>query len=241
MKIRVVVPLRHDRFDREALREFSLAASPQTELSAVHLDEGPDSIESEYEEALAVPGILKCVQQAERDGCHAVISDCFGDPGVRPARELIDIPVIGPAEASMMLASALGSCFSVVTVLQSVVPMIRNLAAVNGVASKLASVRTVEIPVLALGEKARLEQALFEEMLAAVKEDGAHVLILGCTGMIGVSESLERRLGEAGHAATVVSPALAALKMAETLVALNLRYSRLTYSRPKNLQTTASH
>ena len=85
MKIRIVVPICHDTFNDEALREFSQYASPGTEISIANIAEGPRSIESEYEEAMSVPGILALAQEAERDGCDAVISDCFGDPASAPA------------------------------------------------------------------------------------------------------------------------------------------------------------
>ena len=117
MRIRVVLPVSHTTLNAESLAEASSYASPGTEISVASLEYGPQSVEGEYEEAMSVPGILCCAQEAERDGCDAVISDCFGDPGVKAARELVDIPVIGPAEASFLLASALGHRFSVVTVL----------------------------------------------------------------------------------------------------------------------------
>ena len=198
MKIRIVVPICHDTFNDEALREFSQYASPGTEISIANIAEGPRSIESEYEEAMSVPGILALAQEAERDGCDAVISDCFGDPGVRAGRELVDIPVIGPAEASFLLAAGLGHRFTIVTVLPSVVPMIEHLVQAAGVMSKLASVRSIDIPVLGLTDIEAMKKALYREMVAAIEQDGAHVLVLGCTGMMGVAEELQAQLREAG-------------------------------------------
>ena len=233
MKIRVVVPICHSTFNNEALREFTQYASPGTEISVANIAEGPRSIESEYEEAMSVPGILALVQQAEQDGCDAVISDCFGDPGVRPGRELVNIPVIGPAEASFLLAAGLGHRFSVVTVLKNVVPMIEHLVEKVGVWSRLASVRTIDIPVLGLQHIEPMKNALHREMCAAIANDDAHVLVLGCTGMMGVAEDLQARLHRQGFQCPVVSPTAAAVRLAETLVGLRLHYSQLTYMRPK--------
>jgi allantoin racemase len=234
MKIRVVIPICHTTFNDEALREFSQYASPGTEISVVNIAYGPRSIESEYEEAMSVPGVLALTQEAERDGCDAVISDCFGDPGVRPGRELVDIPVIGPAEASFLLAAGLGQRFSIVTVLRSVVPMIEHLVQAAGVASKLASVRTIDIPVLGLADVEAMKNALYREMVDAIQEADAHVLVLGCTGMMGVAEELQSKLRDAGFEVPVISPTAAAVKLAETLVQLGLPYSRRTYMQPKS-------
>jgi allantoin racemase len=240
MEIRVVVPLATAMFNGEVAHEFTASAEASTQISVVNLSEGPQSIESECEEALAVPDFLRKAKDAERDGCTAVICDCFGDPGVRPAREAVDIPVVGPGEAAMLLAACLGQRFSVVTVLRSVFPLIEAVAWHAGVDRKLASIRSVDIPVLDLTEKSRLVTKLYEEMVRAVEEDDAHVLILGCTGMMGVARELETRLEAGGLDVPVVDPVAASLRLAETLAALKLRQSRRTYHRPKISETTRS-
>ena len=237
MRILVVVPLVGTQFNREVEEEFAAGAAPGTEIRVVNLDEGPQSIESECEEALAVPDFLRKAKRAEESGFDAIICDCFGDPGVRAAREAVGIPVIGPGEASMLLAATLGRKFSVVTVLRSVFPMIEALAWHAGVDRKLASMRSVDIPVLELLDKERMVAALHEQMIHAIQDDDAHVLVLGCTGMMGVAKQLEARLAGSGLEVPVVDPVAAALKQAETLVALGLRQSRRTYTRPKSFQT----
>ena len=45
----------------------------------------------------------------------AVIIAAFGDPGIGAVREMFDIPVIGLAEASMLMACPLGRNFSIVS------------------------------------------------------------------------------------------------------------------------------
>jgi allantoin racemase len=58
--------------------------------------------------------------------------------------------------------------------------------------------------------------------------------------MMDVAESLQKKLGDAGFDVPVVSPTAAALKLAETLVNLGLRQSRLTYMRPKDTTLSAT-
>src|ERR1700755_250642 len=93
-------------------------ARPGTEIVAVSPAMGPVSSESHYDEALAVPGLLQEIAKGEREeGIDAYVIACFGDPGLKAARELARGPVIGIAEAAMHLASMLGRSFSVVTTL----------------------------------------------------------------------------------------------------------------------------
>src|SRR4051794_7753979 len=92
-------------------------AGPGTRLDAVTSAMGPASIESHYDEALSVPGILAAVAEGERDGVDGYVIACFGDPGLDAAREVAAGPVVGIAEAAMHAATLVGRGFSVVTTL----------------------------------------------------------------------------------------------------------------------------
>ncbi|MGG1659998.1 aspartate/glutamate racemase family protein [Brevibacillus sp. NRS-1366] len=232
MKIRVLLPTVVDVFVEETIQEFKHYITDSVEVEVCNLDYGPASVEGEYDEALAVPNLLEKAIEGEKNGCDGVISLCFGDPGVKPAREVLNIPVVGAGEASMLYASLLAKSFSVITVLPNVVPMIENISTTLGLRSKLASVRYVNIPVLELVDKKKMEEALFEEMILAIEQDQAHALILGCTGMLGVATSLQESLKERGYDVPVIDPSFAALKMTEGLIAMNVKQSGLTYMTP---------
>jgi allantoin racemase len=94
-------------------------AATGTVITAVNPDMGPASIESHYDEALSVPGLLAEIARAQADepAADGFVIACFGDPGLDAARELADGPVVGIAEAAMHAASFLGRGFSVVTTL----------------------------------------------------------------------------------------------------------------------------
>ena len=95
MKIRIISPTITEDFLPEQERDFASVSRKDTELSYRMLEDGPVSIESEYDEALALPGILKQVSIAEFEGIDAVIINCASDPGIDAAREVASIPVIG--------------------------------------------------------------------------------------------------------------------------------------------------
>ncbi len=233
MKIRVIVPVTTKEFVAVTGPQYVAAARPEAEISVVGLDRGPASLESDYEDALAVPDILAKVRAAEEEGMDAVIIDCMADPGLSPARELVSIPVVGPAQTAMHLAAILAHRFSVLTVLERDVPLIHHLAGRYGLEDSLASARPVNIPVLELDkDRERLLEALVEQSARAVTEDGAHAIIFGCTGMKGLAQQLEQALAERGCAVPVIDPSLAALKLAEGLVDVGLAHSKRTYPPP---------
>ncbi|MDT7892290.1 MAG: AroM family protein [Thermoproteota archaeon] len=229
MKVCVIVPiLKNEILEEITYKELENNKRKDTEISIVSLEMGPASIESAYDEEIAAPWILEKVKEAEERKFDAVIIDCMGDPALDAARELVNIPVIGPAQASMLLASMLGERFSIVTVLKNVVPLFWRLARKYGFESRLSSVRYVEVPVLEIeNKKADVETKLINESKKAIEEDEADVIILGCTGFIGMARKIQETL----HI-PVVDPAPAALKLAESLIDLKLTTSKLAYPKP---------
>lgn len=216
------------------LDEIAHLSSPQLRFTHSLLDRGPPSIECEYDEALAVPDTILQAIAAERAGADAIVIDCMGDPGLKPCREVVKIPVLGPAECSMHLAAMLGQKFSIVTVLNSVKPMLGNLTRVYSVSEKLASILVVDIPVLEIEARfAELQLRLAETALLAVERDGADVIVLGCTGFLGCAAAIEEYLGNAGYDIPVIDPIPATVCVAEAIVKAGLRHSKRTYAHPR--------
>lgn len=235
MRIRVVTPVTASLFGdgSEAIRDVLEAARPDNRVDHVQIERGPASIESEYEEAMAVPDTLRRIVEAEREGVDGVIINCMGDPGLYPARQLVSIPVVGPYQAAGHLAAALGHRFSVVSVVDAVVPMFWDRAAVYGFRQSLASVRVVDIAVLDLErDRGRMVERIVEEAALAVREDGADTIVFGCTGMTGVARQVAERLSAQGIDVPVVDPAPAALKLCELLVDMRLSQSRRAFLTP---------
>lgn len=228
MRILVVNPVTTREFEPLTRSEFEAAAGAGVKIDVVSLDEGPPSIESRYEEELAARDILRKVEKANAEGYDVVIVNCFGDPAIGAAREISKIPVIGPGEASMLLACCLGQNFSVITVVDNVVPLVIENARKLGLSSRLASVRAIGIPVLELVDRIRVKSALLETSRKAIGEDRAQVIVLGCTGLVGLAREIQGELG-----VPVVDPAIASLKLAEVLADIGLSHSKIAYARPK--------
>ncbi|GAA0423924.1 putative Asp/Glu racemase [Acrocarpospora corrugata] len=202
------------------------AAAPTTRVTAVNPDMGPESIESHYDEALAVPGLLAEIGRAQADG---YVIACFGDPGLDAARELATGPVIGTAEAAMHAATLLGRSFSVVTTLSRTTGRAWDLATRYGFAGACRTVHACDIPVLELDDPSSSAREVLADLCAyAVEHDGCDSIVLGCAGMASFREELTARLG-----VPVIDGVAVAVKLAESLVALDLRTSkRGEFARP---------
>lgn len=223
-------PLGHAELERRAAYLGAHASGARVEIREAA--DGPASIESAIEEQQGAWALVRAVPELQAAGFEAVILGCFGDPGLAAARELVEIPVVGPAQASIHLAAQLGDRFGILTVVQEVIPGLRRLVRAYGQEGLLATLRAVEVPVLELRQdRARLLQRLAAEGEAALA-DGADVLILGCMtmGFMDLAKELQERLR-----VPVINPVLAALKLTETLAGCGLAPSRRTYPSPRKL------
>ena len=225
MKIRIIVPILRDDWNTEILREYKMRASPGTEIDVVNIEKGAESIESEYDEELAAPSVLQQVENAGLDAVDGIIIFCFGDVAVHAAREIVTIPVVGLGECSQLLALLIGDRFSILSTISNAVPRIARKVRAMGLESRLASIRPLNLPVLTK-DKESFKKALLSSGTRAV-EDGADVIILGCGTYFGVEKWLEEQLK-----VPVISCALAALKVIELLVQMNISHSKRAFPNP---------
>lgn len=231
IRIRVVTPITTQGF--RTLEDARSLESEGVKVDIVNIRTGPASIECDYEIMLAQPGTIARVVEAERDGADAVVIDCMGDPGLAGARECVSIPVLGPMQTAMTVAAMMGHKFSVVTVLSRVLRMIETQAALYGMTSKLASARSVDIPVLGLDRDiAATKRALIAEARKAVVEDGADYIIFGCTGMLGCADAVREGLLSHGLDVPVIDPVPTAVNVAAALARARLSHSKRAYPQP---------
>jgi allantoin racemase len=182
----------------------------ETVVKAVNPEGTPPAIEGYADDALAVPAVL-ALAEAEADHWDAIIIACHGDPGLDALRERLLNPVIGIGEASFLAACAVGRRFSVLSLLPRLIPKKREQVRRAGLLDRLASVRALGVGAVESYEgRDRLMDRYRAEGQAAVREDGADCLVLGCAGMVGVAEELQAYLG-----VPVVDPVVAAVKLAE--------------------------
>jgi allantoin racemase len=187
---------------------------------------GPSSIESGVEEAWAAVSAARSGYEL-REEFDAIVIGCFGDPGLRALRELVDIPVVGPAQATFYTAAQVADRFGWLTILDSTLPMSHEQAHEYGLADRCVSVRSVDAPVESIDHDSDdLVDRMVEVGRAAVEEDGAEALFPGC-----MSLSFAQRHDEIRDRVGVpfLDPAGIALEQATTWARHGLRQSRRTY------------
>ena len=197
-------------------------ASPGTQIEAVNPAMGPVSIEGFYDEALCLPGLLTEVAAGERRGADAIVVACFDDPGIDAARSIASVPVLGICEAAMRMASMLGHRFTIVTTQAISLPAMEGLIRRHGMEA-CGRARAAGVPVLALEDPLSGAVAKVRtEIHRAVTEDRAECILLGCAGMADLARDLTEEMG-----LPVIDGVAAAVKLAEAVVGLGLRTSKV--------------
>lgn len=220
----------NDEIKRRTKIANSIARS-DTHISVMEVGKGPLSIESAIEEYMAIsPMLEKLLEIRKVKKYDAIIIGCAGDPGLKPARELLNMPVIGPAESSIHFACMLSDRFSILTILHAGVASedsARILVRKKGLESRLASVEFVQIPVTGMWGKNK--DIIINQMIESTKgakQKGAGCVVLGCMSMafLLVDEIIEEAVG-----VPIVNPLKTAIKTAEMFVELRTTHSRVTY------------
>jgi allantoin racemase len=202
----------------EAARE---AAGPNTVIEGETAVDAPPTIEGYRDEALAAAAVAEIVAR-RRDDFDAFVIACFGDPGLYAAREIVDCAVVGIAEASFMLATALGHRFAILTNNVADIPEMDDLVRRYGFGERYSGTRAVSLSVAdADSDREAAFQAYAEEGRKAIEADGAAVLCLGCGPMLGLRERLETSLR-----VPVIEGVPAAIVIAESLLRLRFTTSK---------------
>jgi len=227
LKIKVLVPVAADTWNKDVERLSRAAADNGTEIFVENVTRGPVSIESMYDEAWAAMPILEGVAQAAREGYDAVIVYCFGNPAIEAAKEMAAIPVIGIGEAGQVVAMPLGDRLGIISTVDGAVPRHWRKAQTIGTASKVVSIRPLNIPVVEYTDKEKVRQRAFGLVRKMIEEDGVDVIVLGCGSLTSLGPEIQAEFN-----LPVIIPAAAAVKLAELYVRLGIAQSKRAYAPP---------
>jgi Asp/Glu/hydantoin racemase len=221
-----VNPVGSGEFDLATLELIEAVRSPEHLPRVRHLDEGPPHLEYHLYEHEALTPMLELMREAETDGCGAGIIGCFYDGGLRELREATRMPIVGMAEASMLLAVTLGHRFSIIVGRRKWIPKMTDNLVLCGLERRLASFRSVEMSIPDVVADPELFFArVLEEGLRAVDEDGAEVIVLSEIASPAFWERAKAELP-----VPLVDPGVACWKWAEIASDLYLRQG-ITHSK----------
>ena len=212
-KILFINPIGTSAFDEPMKKYLDKYKRPDTEITVASLSKGPLHLEHYSYEALVLSEILKLVKKAEREGYDAAIIGCFYDPGLHEAREITNIVVTAPCESSLHIAATLGNKFAIIVGRKKWIPLMMRNVVNYGLKDKLQSFKSVDLGVHDFHKDEEETKRRLIKVAREAIDEGAEVIILGCTVFFGFFKELQEIIG-----VPVVDPIIAALKYAELLV-----------------------
>ena len=219
MRIKVINPNTTLSMTEKIRAAATAVAGPGTEIVAVSPAKGPRSIETQYDEAVSVIGVLDEIAKGEALGFDGYVIACFGDPGLFAARELTRAPVVGIAESAMRVASFISDGFTIISMPSHALPGMERLVQAYGMQGKCRGIRMLDMAVLDLEDEASNSRRLvIDECRKALKEDHSDCVLLGCAGLSDVAADISKEIG-----APAIDGGAPAVKMVESLISLGLR------------------
>jgi allantoin racemase len=226
------------------------------------LHEGPMApygdwpVENREEFCLVAAARLPIVREACGSGKYnAIVLLGGGEPGFIEAREIArtyGIPVTANAFSQMHIASMLGNKFSVIDLAESHNMHYYNLVVQHRFTDRCASIRNINYPLprpphtgertlleekekALRGEPSQAVEVALKEAVAAIEEDGAEVITLGCSATFWLQPFLQKRLNEMGWEVPVLEGYSCSIELAKLMVSLGIDASGLTFpsDRPK--------
>lgn len=221
MRILWIDPVGTDVFSHDMLNILNKARQPENQVDVVSLAEKrPKHLEYHAYEGLVVADIIRLTFQAA-SRYDAVVIGCFYDVGLREAREVSGRAVVtAPCQSATAIASNLGNTFSVLVGRRKWIPKMRENVRLYGHEHAMVSMRPLELGVHDFQADHDLTcDRLLTEGHKAIHQDGAEVLILGCTAEYGFNQKMQEELG-----VPVVDAVTAPFKYAEFLAELADRF-----------------
>ncbi|HEV7265959.1 MAG TPA: aspartate/glutamate racemase family protein [Falsiroseomonas sp.] len=207
-------------------RILAQAADPDTTID-VHGIEQRGGVGDQYRrlEFIETIEVLDNVARAEAEGYDAFLIGNIADPGLRTAREMVDMPVVGLCETALFTACQMGVSVGMVVSNEKHFTRVLENVALYGLSSRVVAVERMQVDRLvdldaAFHEGPERERILgqFQVAAAACVERGAEVVVPA----VGVAMVLlaEAGIHEAGRGTPVLCGPMALVQAAQSAVKL---------------------
>jgi allantoin racemase len=174
------------------------------------------------------PIVHKAYVQAEKEGYDAVVPLGMLDLGVDGGRCLVDIPVVGPALATLHVAALVGERFGLICYEASAIPRHRTQIKAYGMEDWIAGYRTVSMPIKEMtGNRDMMTETFVAKARELIDNEGADVIIPHGISQCPVHikpDWLSKELG-----VPVVEGIGAPIRVAAMLASLGLLQSRVRW------------
>ncbi|MFT5172998.1 MAG: allantoin racemase [Gammaproteobacteria bacterium] len=187
--------------------------------------------------------ILENVHHAQQQGYDAFVIGNVFNPGLREAREIADIPIVGLGEAVLHTAQTMGERVGFVSINAKFEPRLNDVLVHQRMLDKVAAIESMQVPSMAALETAGADGAATAELCErfmraaeATVSAGAEVVI--AAGGVVMAIVADQGLFRTPSGAPIVHGVAALIQQAQAAVELRrlmggvYTSARLTYAKP---------
>lgn len=190
MKILLINPNTSEFVTERAVAAARAAASPDTAIDGVTGTVGAPIINSEADLAIGAYSALELAAK-HAGGYDAVGLAVSFDCGLSAIREILDVPVVGLAEASIRRALSLGDRLALLSFGERTRPLYRDLALKYADERQLAGVSCIPgLPASDLKDAAKLRMRAEEAVGDAIQQTDCDTVVLLATAFAGMGSGL---------------------------------------------------
>src|SRR5215831_17490701 len=125
---------------------------------------------------IVTPAYIESFKQAEREGYHAAVPLGMLDLGVDGGKSAVDIPVVGPMESSLHIASLLGDRFGLIIYHEKLLAFNRAIVRRYGMEERIVGfgVSGFDLPDITANREKVVEKFLAEGKKLVAQRGGSH-------------------------------------------------------------------
>ena len=235
MKLLILNPFGIGIYDKLIRDSVKRVGRPGTEIVVEHLERGLSFIRHAYFQMMLVPDIVERIIQAEREGFDGATVACAFDPGIKEAREVVNIPVAGEAQSSVAIARQIGQKFGVITDAQRAVAQMWDLFRMHSMDIGMVDLLAIDMHIENMEKEKEIILEKVWELARELVHRGADSIIIGCS--VVSAHIFGQKKPNDLETVPFIDCNVAALKMLEMMVdmhSLGIQASRhLYYQNPR--------
>ncbi|MDR3354430.1 MAG: aspartate/glutamate racemase family protein [Synergistaceae bacterium] len=181
MRLLIVNPFGVDTYDEPIAKTVKRVARPGTEIVVRHMKRGLSFIRHAYFQMLLLPDVVETIYQAEREGFDGATVACAFDPGIKEAKEIVRIPVVGEAASAISIARMLGQKFAIITDAKRAISGITDLVRMNSMETGMVDLVAIDMKVEDMERQKADIRARICDIARELVDKGADSIVIGCS------------------------------------------------------------
>lgn len=192
----------------------------EVELSYKGIASGYPFVESVLQGMVNGVEVVKSAQEAAKEGADGIFVNCFDDPGVLGAREVVDIPVYGAYEPALITALTVSEKIGIITTDEPGIFNEIRKARSLGLENRIHSIKAVDMQVSGIISDKGIGEKLAKTCIEMEEDHKIGCVILGCTGMQHAVMELREILAKKNSRVKIIEPLASGLTYVERMIKL---------------------